>query len=88
MVTGTLPILGHFAFVLFDSGSSHSFISSVFVRQMCLEVEPLSSIIFVSTPLGEVMLSKDKIKACRVEIENHALDVTLLVLDKRDFNVI
>ncbi|KAA0031759.1 gag-protease polyprotein [Cucumis melo var. makuwa] len=31
VVTGTLPILGHFAFVLFDSRSSHSFISSVFV---------------------------------------------------------
>ncbi|KAL4026341.1 hypothetical protein IC575_014770 [Cucumis melo] len=42
----------------------------------------------VSTPSGEVMLSKDKIKACQVEIANHVLDVTLLVLDMRDFNVI
>ena len=32
VMTSMLPILGHFAFVLFDSGSSHSFISSVFVR--------------------------------------------------------
>ncbi|KAA0043250.1 gag protease polyprotein [Cucumis melo var. makuwa] len=88
VVTGTLPILGHFAFVLFDSGSSHSFISSVFVRQMCLEVEPLGSILFVSTPSGEVMLSKDKIKACQVENANHVLDVTLLVLDMQDFDVI
>ncbi|KAA0037289.1 ty3-gypsy retrotransposon protein [Cucumis melo var. makuwa] len=41
VVTGTLPILGHYAFVLFDSGSSHSFISSVFVQHVGLEVEPL-----------------------------------------------
>ncbi|KAA0025908.1 pol protein [Cucumis melo var. makuwa] len=34
------------------------------------------------------MLSKDKIKACQVEIVNNVLDVTLLVLDMRDFDVI
>ncbi|KAA0042442.1 putative Retrotransposon protein [Cucumis melo var. makuwa] len=53
-----------------------------------LEVEPLSSVLSVSTPSGEVMLSKDKIKACQVEIANHVLDVTLLVLEMRDFDVI
>ncbi|KAL0549498.1 hypothetical protein IC582_013982 [Cucumis melo] len=88
VVTGTLPILGHYAFVLFDSGSSHSFISSIFVQHVGLEVEPLSSVLSVSTPSGEVLLSKEKIKACRVEIANHVLDVTLLVLDMQDFDVI
>ncbi|KAA0064195.1 ty3-gypsy retrotransposon protein [Cucumis melo var. makuwa] len=88
VVTGTLPILGHYALVLFDSGSSHSFISSVFVQPVGLEVEPLGSILFVSTPTRKVMLSKDKIKACQVEVANHVLDVTLLVLDTQDFDVI
>ncbi|KAL4026089.1 hypothetical protein IC575_014513 [Cucumis melo] len=88
VVTGTLPILGHYAFVLFNSGSSHSFISSVFVQHVGLEVEPLGSVLFVSTPSGEVLLSKEKIKVCRVEIANHELDVTLLVLDMQDFDVI
>ncbi|KAA0046203.1 DNA/RNA polymerases superfamily protein [Cucumis melo var. makuwa] len=53
-----------------------------------LEVEPLGSVLFVSTSSREVLLSKEKIKACRVEIANHVLDVTLLVLDMRDFDVI
>ncbi|KAA0057117.1 ty3-gypsy retrotransposon protein [Cucumis melo var. makuwa] len=88
VVTSTLPILGHYAFVLFDSGSSHSFISSVFVKHVGLEVEPLGSVLFVSTPSGEVMLSKEKIKACQVGVVNHMLDVTLLVLDMQDFDVI
>ncbi|TYK21578.1 gag protease polyprotein [Cucumis melo var. makuwa] len=88
VVTGTLPILRHYAFVLFDSGSSHSFISSVFVQHVGLEVEPLGSIFSVSTPSREVLLSKEKIRACRVEIANHMLDVTLLVLDMQDFDVI
>ncbi|KAA0067484.1 ty3-gypsy retrotransposon protein [Cucumis melo var. makuwa] len=88
VVTGTLPILGHYAFVLFDSGSSHSFISSVFVQHVGLEVEPLGSVLSVSTPSGEVLLSKEQIKACRVEIANRMLDVNLLVLDMQDFDVI
>ncbi|KAA0054088.1 ty3-gypsy retrotransposon protein [Cucumis melo var. makuwa] len=88
VVIGTLPILGHYAFVPFDSGSSHSFISSVFVQHVGLEVEPLGSVLSISTPSGEVLLSKEKIKACRVEIANHDLDVTLLVLDMQDFDVI
>ncbi|KAL4011134.1 hypothetical protein IC575_028181 [Cucumis melo] len=88
VVTGTLPILGHYALVLFDSGSSHSFISSIFVKQAGLEVEPLGSALSVSTPSGEVLLSKEKIRACWVEIANHTLNVTLLVLDMQDFDVI
>ncbi|TYJ98666.1 hypothetical protein E5676_scaffold507G00570 [Cucumis melo var. makuwa] len=88
VVTGTLPILGHYAFVLFDSGSSHSFISSVFVQHVGLEVEPLSGVLSVSTPSGEVLLSKEKIKACQIEIAKQMLDVTLLVLGMQDFDVI
>ncbi|KAA0025824.1 gag protease polyprotein [Cucumis melo var. makuwa] len=34
------------------------------------------------------MLSKEKIKACQVEVANHMLNVTLLVLDIQDFDVI
>ncbi|KAA0036524.1 ty3-gypsy retrotransposon protein [Cucumis melo var. makuwa] len=53
-----------------------------------LEVVPLGSVLSVSTPSGKVLLSKERIKACQVEIANHVLDLTLLVLDMRDFDVI
>ena len=52
VVTGTLPILGHYAFTLFDSGSMHSFISMPFVAQAGYELEPLLHELFVSTPTG------------------------------------
>ncbi|TYK16252.1 ty3-gypsy retrotransposon protein [Cucumis melo var. makuwa] len=55
VVTGTLPMLGHYALLLFNSSSSHSFISSVFVLHACLEVEPLDHVLLVSTPSGESM---------------------------------
>ncbi|KAL4011208.1 hypothetical protein IC575_028257 [Cucumis melo] len=43
VVTGMLSILGHYAFMLFDSESSHSFISSVFVQLVGLEMDWLSA---------------------------------------------
>ncbi|KAL0553629.1 hypothetical protein IC582_007529 [Cucumis melo] len=88
VVTGTLPVLGHYTSVLFDSGSSHSFISSAFVLHARLEVEPLHHVLSVSTPSGECMLSKEKVKACQIEIAGHVIEVTLLVLDMLDFDVI
>ncbi|KAA0062178.1 gag protease polyprotein [Cucumis melo var. makuwa] len=72
VVTGTLPILRHYAFVLFDFGSSHSFISSVFVQHVCLEVEPLSSVLSVSTPSGkdfDVILGMDWLSANHASID-------------------
>ncbi|KAL0554942.1 hypothetical protein IC582_008872 [Cucumis melo] len=88
VVTGTLPVLGHYALVLFDSGSSHSFISSAFVLHARLEVEPLHHVLSVSTPSRECMLSKEKVKACQIAIAGHVVEVTLIVLDMLDFDVI
>ncbi|KAA0046085.1 pol protein [Cucumis melo var. makuwa] len=88
VVTGTLPVLGHYALVLFDSGSSHSFISSAFVSHAHLEVEPLHHVLSVSTPSGECMLSRETVKACQIEIAGHVIEVTLIVLDMLDFDVI
>ncbi|KAL0551689.1 hypothetical protein IC582_010778 [Cucumis melo] len=88
VVTGTLPVLGHYALVLFDSGSSHSFISSAFVSHARLEVEPLHHVLSVSTPSGECMLSREKVKACQIEIAGHVIEVTLIVLDMLNFDVI
>ncbi|KAA0050679.1 gag protease polyprotein [Cucumis melo var. makuwa] len=88
VVIVTLPVLRHYALVLFDFGSSHSFISSAFVLHARLEVEPLHHVLSVSTPSGENMLSKKKMKACQIEIAGHVIEVTLLVLDMHDFDVI
>ncbi|KAA0046947.1 ty3-gypsy retrotransposon protein [Cucumis melo var. makuwa] len=88
VVTGTLPVLGHYALVLFDYGSSHSFISSAFVLHARLEVEPLHHVLSVSTHYGENMLPNEKVKACQIKIAGHVIEVTLLVLDMHDFDVI
>ncbi|XP_038887103.1 uncharacterized protein LOC120077285 [Benincasa hispida] len=53
-----------------------------------LVLEPLGYVLSVPTPSGEIMIASEKIKACQLEIENRTLDVTLIVLDMRDFDVI
>ncbi|KAA0042191.1 DNA/RNA polymerases superfamily protein [Cucumis melo var. makuwa] len=88
VVTSTLPVLGHYALVLFDSGSSRFFILSVFVSHACLGVEPLDHVLSVSTPFGKDMLSKEKIKACQIKIASHVIDVMLFVLNMHEFGII
>ena len=88
VVTGTLSILGHHALVLFDSGLLHSFISAIFIKHDVLELEPLPFVLSVSTSSKEILLAKKKIKVCRVEIANRELEVTLIILAMRDFDVI
>ncbi|KAA0038847.1 putative polyprotein [Cucumis melo var. makuwa] len=53
-----------------------------------IEVEPLNHVLSVSTPSRESMLSKEKVKACQIEITGHVIEVILLVLDMHDFDVI
>ncbi|KAA0033112.1 ty3-gypsy retrotransposon protein [Cucumis melo var. makuwa] len=51
------------------------------------EVEPLYHVLLVSTPFAESMLSTEKVKACQIEMADHVIEVTLLVLDMH-FDVI
>ncbi|KAA0037235.1 pol protein [Cucumis melo var. makuwa] len=83
VVTATLLVLEHYALVLLDFGSSHSFISSALVLHARLEVEPLYHVLSVSTPSRESMLSKEKVKACQIEIAGHVIEV----LDMHDFDL-
>ncbi|KAL0556467.1 hypothetical protein IC582_004981 [Cucumis melo] len=52
------------------------------------EAERAGTVVTVSTPSEECMLSKEKVKACQIEIAGHVIVVTLLVLDMLDFDVI
>ena len=88
VVTGTLSILGHFAFTLFDSGSTHSFISMSFVVQAGFELEPLLHEMSVSTPSGVDLVSRDRVKDDQVIIGNQTLCIDLMVVNMMDFDVI
>ncbi|XP_038895784.1 uncharacterized protein LOC120083950 [Benincasa hispida] len=52
------------------------------------EAEHSGTVVTLSTLSGEIMVASEKIKACQLEIANHTIDITLIVLYMRDFDVI
>jgi hypothetical protein len=67
-VTGTVPILGFEASVLFDLGATHSFISIVFVRLSRLVVRTLEPGLTITTPIGKTVVCKRVVCECPVSI--------------------
>jgi hypothetical protein len=54
MVISTFPINSHSASVLFDSGRSHSFISTHFMKKHTMLMHTLKNTMLVSSPGGEM----------------------------------
>jgi hypothetical protein len=88
VVTGILPLFSTPARVLFDPGSTHSFISCGFVRNIARSPEPLEYELSVSTPLGDTLMSNLVLKSCMFCIEGRELSADLVLLEMHDFDVI
>jgi hypothetical protein len=56
VVIGTIPLFGKSASTLFDSGATHSFISSTYVKLCSMTTQSLNQNITVSTPAGDRVL--------------------------------
>ncbi|XP_022158212.1 uncharacterized protein LOC111024748 [Momordica charantia] len=87
-VTGIVLVLSMPAYALFDSGSSHSFIASTFVRQADLELESLGFVLSVSTLSGSVLVTSQVVKGGQLSFDGQTLEVKLIQLDMQDFDVI
>jgi hypothetical protein len=87
-VTGTAPILGFEASVLFDSRATHSFVSIVFVRLSRLVVRTLEPSLAVTTPVGKTMVCKHVVCECPVSICGRVLPINLVVLPMFSCDVI
>ncbi|XP_077215710.1 uncharacterized protein LOC143850338 [Tasmannia lanceolata] len=88
IVSGTLPIPSSYGYVLFDSGATHSFVSSAFAALHCLPTLPLDYDLCVSTPIGKEILANRISKMCPVRIGNREILVDLILLEMSNFDVI
>ena len=74
--------------MLFDSGASHSFITTSVVIELGLEVKALEDPFYVSSPLGIKARIGMIYRGCELEISGILLTVDLRVMDMSEFDVI
>ncbi|XP_059664032.1 uncharacterized protein LOC132309767 [Cornus florida] len=87
-VEGTLTIYGSIGRVLFDSGSSYSFIALSFVNTLGLEPGHISNALSITTPLGSATTLDRICRACPVTIGELEYPIDLIVLRMREFDAI
>ena len=88
VVSGTISICNQDAFVLIDSGSTHSFVTYAFVSRLSRPLELLPYLLCVSAPSGEFVLCESVYYFCNMRIGNAILYVDLLPLNFRHFDII
>lgn len=88
MVTGTFPICGTKALVLFDPRSSHSFVSPHFVLKLDRFCSNMEESLIVTTPLEEIFMAECVYKSCVARIRDKDTFVDLVLLLTLKFDVI
>lgn len=87
VVKGKISISGSLAKCLFDSGSTHSFVSC-FAQKLYVAPTYMDVILSIATPLG-VSLDADLVYGDYVvQVGGKGLPADLILLDMNDFNVI
>ncbi|XP_070028720.1 uncharacterized protein [Nicotiana sylvestris] len=88
IITCIISVSGRYASVLFDPGSTYSYVSSMFSRFLAISPEPLGTSIHVSTPVGDSVFVDRIYRSCVVTFYVFETREDLLLLDMIDFEVI
>ncbi|XP_073121397.1 uncharacterized protein [Henckelia pumila] len=88
IVTGMIHIVGLPAFVLIDSGATHSFISVNFMMKLGVLPDESISKFCVSLPSGEELESSSVVRNCKVQMQSLVLCADFIVLKMVDFDAI
>ncbi|XP_070022255.1 uncharacterized protein [Nicotiana sylvestris] len=85
---GIISVCDKATSVLFDPGSTYSYVSSYFASYLIVPRDSLSVPVYVSTPVGDAIVVDHVYRSCIVVIEGLETSVDLLLLDMVDFDVI
>ncbi|XP_073120235.1 uncharacterized protein [Henckelia pumila] len=88
VIVGNCVISGYLAYVLIDTGASHTFIAEKFVSLHYLPVEPFPSVFFISSPLGKGKISVSLVRECKLQFEGNVIELDCIVLGLSDFDCI
>ncbi|GJQ92503.1 zinc finger, CCHC-type, retrotransposon gag domain protein [Tanacetum coccineum] len=87
-ITGILYIDDRTVFVLFDTGATHSIISTTFAKKLNMTPTPLIERIIISTPMKNHMLIDHEYVNCPLRFDDRIRPANLLPIHMLDFDVI
>ncbi|XP_070010306.1 uncharacterized protein [Nicotiana sylvestris] len=88
IITGIVLVFHRDASVLFDPGSTYSYVSSYFALHLSVSRDSLSSPVYVSTPMGDSLIVDHVYRSCLIDRSGFETRADLLLLSMVDFNVI
>ncbi|XP_070036174.1 uncharacterized protein [Nicotiana tomentosiformis] len=88
VIIGPVSVCSRDASVLFDQGSTYSYVSSYFASYLVVPRDSLSAPVYVSTPVGDAIVVDRVCRSCVVTIGSLETSVDLFLLDMVDFDVI
>ncbi|KAF7134627.1 hypothetical protein RHSIM_Rhsim08G0114800 [Rhododendron simsii] len=88
VVAGNMLLCSLLAYVLIDSGSSHSFVSSKFSMKLPTQPEPLGFELLVSQPMSSSTICTTVHRDCDLRFGDICLFVNLIPLEMSHFDVI
>ena len=87
-IIGTLSIGNRNATVLFDTGATHSFVSTSYAKNLCIAPTTLLYVFSIGSPVGVTMHVNTQYLDCVVRVDERDLFVDLLPIQMEDFDVI
>ncbi|GJY40153.1 putative reverse transcriptase domain-containing protein [Tanacetum coccineum] len=88
IVTGTFTLNNHYATTLFDSGADYSFVSTTITPLLGIEPSDLGFSYKIEIASGQLVEIDKVIKGCKLEIEGHEFDISLIPFRSGSFDVI
>nr|GEZ24271.1 hypothetical protein [Tanacetum cinerariifolium] len=87
-INGTLFIYGHAVFVLFDTGATHSVISSVFASSVTTTPTLLDHVLCISTPMKNSVRITHVYRDLSLQFDDKIRAINALPLDMCEFDII
>nr|GFA55593.1 putative reverse transcriptase domain-containing protein [Tanacetum cinerariifolium] len=87
-ITGTLFIYGHAMFVLFDTGATHSVISSVFASRVTTTPTLLDHVLCISTPMQDSVRITHVYRNLPLQFDDKIRAINALPFDMCEFDII
>ncbi|GJS25248.1 putative reverse transcriptase domain-containing protein [Tanacetum coccineum] len=88
IMTGTFTLNDHYATTLFDSGADYSFVSITFLPLLDIEPSDLGFSYEIKIASGQLVEIDKVIRGCKLKIEGHMFDISLIPFGSESFDVI